>query len=137
MSQIDVPEGLRQVGALIGAGGLSMLLLKVIERVFARDDREANDRAAITSELRQDIRELRSLLAQMEERLNEEREHGVVLRARLARAEIREQWVRNRYHRLVGWIQSEPSLPQPPSYLFEDIPGELKGRPPLDEDAHA
>lgn len=118
---------LAQAGALLGVGGLGAILLKIVERLFKRDDREAADRAAISSELRQDIRSLKAEVRELQAEVEAARQRENHLLARLARTEAREAWSRNRYHRLANWLQSEPGIPGPPAWIFEDIPREGDG----------
>lgn len=117
----SLPGWAQQLGTLIGAGGGSVVVLKVIERVFKRDDREAADRVTISTELRQDIRDLKADVERLESQLEVMRAENTRLNVRLARAETREAWTRNRYHRLTNWLQTEPSI-SPPAWLFEEIP---------------
>lgn len=131
----SVPGWLQQLGTLVGAGGGSVVVLKVIERAFARDDRQAADRTTISSELRQDIRDLKTEVKALQEERETMQATIAELSMRLARAEIREGWSRNRYHRLANWMQSEPGIPSPPAWIFEDIPRDAEPKPPQEPTA--
>lgn len=92
-----MPGWLQQVSGLIGAGGLSVIVLKVVERVFARDDRQAADRVSISSELRQEVRELRADVERQAERNNE----LVAMNAELRGENLA---LRSRYHQVLNVV---------------------------------
>lgn len=122
MSQIDIPGWLEQMGTLVLTGGGSVVVLKIIEKVFQRDDRQAVDRTTISSELRQDIRDLKADVKRLQAELEEARERNNALTSEIAQLKVREVWVRNRYHRLSNWLQEVPGMPSPPAWIFEEIP---------------
>lgn len=143
--QFDPPNWLSQLGALVTAGGGSVVVVKLIEKAFARDDREATDRASISSELRADIRELKAEIDKLNERVDEEREakDKLVQECAELRAQVREyraenEGLRTRYHEfssfaqvLVGTIEiyhDKLGLPESdrieiPKWVYRPVPG--------------
>lgn len=109
---------------LLGAGGLGFLLRELVKRLFDRadkgDDLEVGLRTSILGRLSAVEEAYRVQGVELEAM----RVKNTALEVRLARAETREQWTRNRYHRLAGWLQTVPDMPSPPAWIFEDIPRE-------------
>lgn len=138
MSQIDVPGWAAQLGGLIGAGGLSVIVVKLVEKVFARDDRQAADRASVSSELRQDIRELKADVERLEERLDASRERERALFEQCAQLRAENTALRGRYHELRSVMQivvstnelyhrqlglPEHDLPKLPDWVYQPVEG--------------
>lgn len=140
MSQFpnDIPGWAQQLGTLLGAGGVSVVVLKVIEKVFARDDRQAVDRVAVTTELRGDIRDLKADVQRLEGLLETER--GRVNDLISERAELRAEnrALRGRYHELrnvmgivIGTNElyhrqlglPERDLPKLPDWVYQPVEG--------------
>lgn len=124
MSQFDPtpPDWVAQVGSLVGAGAIGMLLRELIKRLFARADKRDDLAVGLRTSILDRLDKLETSNAEKDRALEEMRRENTDLQVRLSQAEANERWVRNRYHRLMNWMQKEPSLPQPPSYLFEDMP---------------
>lgn len=126
----QIPDGapgwLAQVGALIGVGGLGAVLLKVIERLFARADRADDLAVGLRAEM---IRRLEVLETQ--QRTLEESERTQYRQVVELRAENRQ--LRRRYHDLINWIGAQPGLPTPPQWLYEPVDGPTAGSamPPM------
>lgn len=134
----SLPGWAQQLGTLIGAGGGSVIVLKVVERFFARDDRQATDRVAVTTELRQDIRDLKADVQRFEALLETER--GRVNELISERAELRAEnrGLRGRYHELRDVLQivvstnelyhrqlglPERDLPKLPTWVYSPVEG--------------
>ena len=151
MSQNPLPGWAEQAAALAGAGGVSVIALKLIERVFARDALSATDRASISSELRQDIRDLKADVEKMEARLDLARRENVDLVRLNTRLQSENEALRERYHALLNTLQilvhrdetyrrtlglPPDDLPIP-SIVYQRLPGptEQPGRqpPPAEE----
>lgn len=137
-SQFGLPEWASQLGALVTAGGGSVIVVKLIERAFARDDREAADRASVSSELRQDIRDLKADLERLEKRLDSSRERENGLFQRCTRLEAENTALRGRYHELRNVMQvmvstnelyhrqlglPESALPKLPDWVYQPVDG--------------
>ena len=105
-----------QLGALIGVGGLGAIVLKLIERIFARADRGDDIAAGLRAEMVRRIESLERSYTALEVRERETFTKAVKL-------ESENIQLRRRYHALMNWIQSEPSLPQPPRWLLESVDG--------------
>jgi hypothetical protein len=128
----DTSGWLAQAGALLGVGGLGAILLKLIERIFARADRSDDVAAGLRAEM---VRRLESL----------ERNYGVLeTRERetfrkAVRLESENVQLRRRYHDLVNWIGPQPGMPTPPRWLYERIQGptEQQARPEMPHGEHA
>jgi hypothetical protein len=105
-----------QIGALLGVGGLGAILLKVIERLFARADRTDDLAVGLRAEM---VRRLESLERSQSDLERRERETF----RKAVRLEAENVQLRRRYHDLINWIAMQPDLPQPPKWLFEVIDG--------------
>lgn len=101
----SVPDWLTQLGALIGAGGSSVLAVKVVERIFKRDDRQAADRTSISGELRQDIRDLKVEVRELQTELEGSRDRENRYIERNARLEAENEALRERYHGVMNFMQ--------------------------------
>jgi hypothetical protein len=101
---------------LLGAGGLGFLLRELVKRWFQRRDRDDDIAAGLRGEMVRRIESLERNYAALEER---ERQTYV----KAVQLEAENRLLRRRWHALMNWIQSEPSLPQPPSWLNERIDG--------------
>jgi hypothetical protein len=116
-------DSLTALAQLLGTGTVAAILLKLIERFFARADTRDTLAVGLRAEMIRRLETLEQQVGEQDARLEAMRQENTRLLIRVGQAEIRERWVRNRYHRLVNWMQSEPSFPQPPAYLLEDVPG--------------
>lgn len=105
-----------QAGSLLGAGGLGMLLLKIVERIFARADRQDDLAVGLRAEM---VRRLETLEKDVAV-LREDRDREFRSRVRL---ESENRQLRQRYHALINWIAKTPELPTPPSWLYESVSG--------------
>jgi hypothetical protein len=105
-----------QAGALLGVGGLGAILLKLIERIFARADRGDDVAAGLRAEM---LRRLETLERQYQTLERRERESY----QKAVRLEAENRALRNRYHGLVNWIAAQPGLPTPPPWLYEPVQG--------------
>lgn len=101
---------------LLGAGGLGAILLKLIERIFARADKGDDVAAGLRGEM---VRRLETLEKQVSEL--EARERATYRKAVELEAENRQ--LRRRYHALINWITQQPGLPTPPDWLYERVDG--------------
>lgn len=101
---------------LLGAGGLGFLLREIVKRWFQRRDRDDDVAAGLRAEMVRRIESLEKNYASLERR---ERETFT----RAVRLEAENVQLRRRYHALMNWMQSEPSLPQPPRWLMESVEG--------------
>jgi predicted nuclease with TOPRIM domain len=110
---------------LIGAGGVGYLLRELVKRAIPSADKRDDMAVGLRTSLVQRLETLERQVVEQDDRLEAMRQENTRLQIRVAQAEEREAWVRNRYHRLMNWMQSEPTLPQPPSYLFETIPDQI------------
>lgn len=100
-----MPGWTQQVGTLLGAGSLSVIVVKVIEQFFKRDDRIATDRQTITGELRQDIRDLKDDIERLEGRLEHARSENAELRDMNTRLRVENEALRERYHGVLNIVQ--------------------------------
>ncbi|HEX5204805.1 MAG TPA: hypothetical protein VFW27_33215 [Actinoplanes sp.] len=112
---------LAQAGALLGVGGLGAILLKVVERVFARADRADDIAAGLRGEM---VRRIETLERQYTELEKRERETF----RRAVRLESENVQLRRRWHDLMNWMQAQPGLPTPPQWLYERIQGPTEGQ---------
>lgn len=113
-------DWLTSAAQLLGAGTLGAVLLKVVERIFARADRHDDLAVGLRAEM---IRRLETLERQYTDL--EAKERASYQRAVQLEAENRQ--LRARWHALMNWFQQEPSLPQPPGWLYERVPGPTAG----------
>lgn len=116
----QTPTWLTQVGALLGVGGLGAVLLKVIERLFARADRTDDLAVGLRAEM---IRRLESLERQYGSLERRERESY----QKAVRLEAENRALRHRHHALLNWIAQQPGLPTPPQWLYERVDGPTAG----------
>lgn len=117
MDQIPTPSSwAAQVGALLGVGGLGAILLKLIERAFARADRHDDLAIGLRAEMMRRIETLERQYSVLERRERESYSKAV-------RLEAENRALRHRYHALLNWISATPSMPTPPSWLFERVEG--------------
>lgn len=138
MSDWQIPGWLQQLGALVGAGGGSVVVLKIVEKVFARDDRQATDRASISSELRQDIRELKAETHELRGDRDRLAEQCAECRAQVRELRAENQGLRDRYHEFRAFAQllvstievyhrqlglPESELPDIPEWVYRPVPG--------------
>jgi predicted nuclease with TOPRIM domain len=136
--QFDIPSWATQVVTLVGAGGGSVVAVKLIEKFFSRDDREAADRVSVSSELRQDVRDLKADLERVEERLEVARQRENTLFAQCAELRAENRALRGRYHELRGVLQlmastnelyhrqlglPEHDLPRLPGWVYQPVDG--------------
>jgi predicted nuclease with TOPRIM domain len=134
----DPPSWLSQLGALVTAGGGSVVVVKLIERAFARDDRQANDRTAISAELRQDLRDLKAEVRELRDDRDKLADECADLRAQLREMRVENIGLRERYHEfssfagvLVGTIEvyhTRLGLPDSerikvPEWVYRQVPG--------------
>ncbi|MGE3267163.1 MAG: hypothetical protein AB7P40_00350 [Chloroflexota bacterium] len=124
MSDQLQPDPLASAAQLIGGAGIGAVLLKVVERMFARADKGDDVAAGLRGEM---VRRLETLEKQMGELEAKERSSFQLA----IRLEAENRQLRRRYHALLNWIQAEPSLPQPPAWLYEPVEGPTadEGRP--------
>lgn len=101
---------------LLGAGGLGFLLRELVKRWFGRMDRSDDVAAGLRAEMVRRIESLEKNYSALETRERETFRKAV-------RLEAENLQLRQRWHALMNWMQSEPSLPQPPRYLFERVEG--------------
>jgi len=134
----EIPGWLQQLGTVIGAGGSSIVVLKLIERIFKRDDRIAVDRMTISAELRQDIRDLKKELKLLEAQVDEKQERINALVADQAELRAENIALRGRYHELrnvMGIIVGanelyhrqlglpEKDIPKLPDWIYQSVQG--------------
>lgn len=110
------------VAQLLGAGTVGAVLLKVVERVFARVDRRDDVAAGLRSEMVKRLETLERQYAALEGREREWYERSV-------RLEAENRALRQRYHALVNWMAQQPGLPTPPPWLYERIEGPTEREP--------
>lgn len=147
-----LPGWAQQLGTLVGAGGGSVVVLKLIEKFFARDDRQAIDRTSISTELRQDIRDLKKDIERLETLRDADRaaRDALVTECAELRASLREMraenlGLRERYHEfrgfvgvLVGTIEiyhTKLGLPENerievPDWVYRTVPGPTERQKP-------
>lgn len=138
MSDWDIPGWAQQLGQLVGAGGGTVVILKVIERLFKRDDREATDRTSISSELRQDIRDLKAETREL--RADRDRLAAELAECRALLREMRAEnlGLRERFHEFRGFVgvlvgaveiyHTKLGLPEServevPDWVYHPVPG--------------
>lgn len=112
----QAPSWVGQAGALLGVGGLGAILLKLIERMFARADRGDDVAAGLRAEMVRRLESLERSYAALEARERETFTKAVKLEAENVQ-------LRRRYHSLINWMAMQPGLPTPPSWLQERIQG--------------
>jgi uncharacterized protein (UPF0335 family) len=101
---------------LVGAGGVGYLLREIVKRVFARADKQDDVAAGLRGEMVRRLERLEKNYAALEEREREWFQRATTL-------EAENRSLRQRYHALINWIAQQPSLPDPPSWLYERVPG--------------
>lgn len=101
---------------ILGAGTLGAVLLKVVERWFARADTKDQLAVGLRSEL---VARLATLETQLKEVETRERDQY----RRVVRLENENRQLRRRYHDLIGWMSAQPDLPSPPKWLAEQVDG--------------
>jgi hypothetical protein len=101
---------------LLGAGSVGFLLRELVKRWFARKDRQDDIAAGLRGEMLRRIEMLERQYTTLEKRERESYSKAI-------RLEAENRHLRRRWHELMNWIQSEPSLPQPPRWLFESVDG--------------
>lgn len=101
---------------LLGAGGLGFLLRELVKRWFQRRDQDDIVAAGLRAEM---VRRIETL--ERNQGVLETRERETFRKA--VRLESENVQLRRRWHQLMNWIQSEPSLPQPPAWLMERVDG--------------
>ena len=132
------PGWLQSALTLLGVGGVGAALLKLVERIFARADKREDDAVKFRSELRAEIRDLNERNDLLTARLDVAQERNHVLQAALTESRAESIALRNRYHRLKGYV-SEALLIQEqyanrlgiaqherlriPAWVDETIPG--------------
>ena len=116
MSQHAPTDPLASAVQLIGAGGLGAVLLKIVERMFARADKGDDVAAGLRGEM---VRRLERLEGQLSDIESKERASFQLA----IRLEAENRQLRRRYHALINWIAQQPSLPNPPSWLYEPVDG--------------
>lgn len=106
------------IGGVIGGG----TIITLINRAFGR----ASEKDVLTTGLRttilQRLDRLETQNGELIKQIEQMRRQNTGLQVRLAQTETREAWLRQRYHRFVNWVASEPTLPQPPAWVLEDVP---------------
>jgi hypothetical protein len=125
----SIPGWLQQIGGVVGAGGGLAIALKFIDRAFGRADKRDDLEVGLRTSILERLAAVEKAYREQGEELEAMRLKNTALEVRLARAETREQWTRNRYHRLAGWLQTETGIPSPPAWIFEDIPREAEEAP--------
>lgn len=121
--QFDMPSWAAQAGSLVGAGGLGMIVLRVIDRGFGRAKQKDDDQALRRGELRQQIATLTMRVDLLTERLDASRDRNEALVALNAELRAENTQLRERYHRFMNWISTEPTLPQPPPWVYGRVAG--------------
>lgn len=116
MSQHVPTDPLASAVQLIGAGGIGAVLLKIVERMFARADKSDDVAAGLRGEM---VRRLERLEGQINDLEASERTSFQLA----TRLEAENRLLRRRYHALINWIAQQPSLPTPPSWLYEPVDG--------------
>lgn len=101
---------------ILGAGTVGAVLLKVVERWFARADTRDTLAVGLRAEM---VRRLETLERQQTDLEARERETF----RKAVRLESENMQLRRRYHDLVGWIATQPGMPTPPSWLYERVEG--------------
>ena len=109
--------------ALIGAGTLGAILLKVIERIFARADKRDDLAVGLRGEMVRRIETLEKNYTAMEARERQWYERSV-------RLEAENRQLRQRYHALINWMAQQPGLPTPPTWLYERVGGPTEDERP-------
>lgn len=148
--QTDVTGWLGQLGQIIGAAGSSVLLLKIVERFFRRDDREAQDRVRRRTEARDEIARLTKRVDELDARLDKAHdEYNDLYRIHAQNAAQLEQITREnialraRYHDAMQVLQRviaqndtyRVALGKPeseairiPTWLYQRVPGPTESR---------
>ena len=117
------PDWVAQAGALLGVGGLGAILLKLIERIFARADRGDDVAAGLRAEMLRRIETLERQYTQLEKRERESYQKAVRLESEVIRYRHENIALRNRYHDFIAWVSQQPGLPTPPGWLRERVTG--------------
>lgn len=118
---------LAAVAQLLGAGTLGALLLKVVERIFARADKGDDLAVGLRAEMIRRLETLEHQYASLELRERQSYQKAV-------RLDAENRALRNRYHALVNWIATQPGLPTPPQWLYEQVEGPTAGAAGRPED---
>ena len=116
------------VAQLLGAGTLGAVLLKVIERVFARADRHDDLAVGLRGEMLRRLEALEARHSALEQRERASYERAI-------RLEAENRQLRNRYHQLINWIARQPGLPTPPGWLYERVEGPTALSDPADSES--
>jgi uncharacterized protein YecE (DUF72 family) len=114
--QFDPPNWLSQLGALVTAGGGSVVVVKLIEKAFQRADKQDDVAAGLRGELVRRLEVLEKHQAELEAR---EREWF----QRATNLEAENRGLRQRYHALINWLSEQPNLPTPPKWLYQPVEG--------------
>lgn len=110
------PEWLAQIGALLGVGSLGAILLKLIEKMFARADKGDELAIGLRAEMLRRLTALEKSQAELEKRERAAYERSIAL-------EAENRQLRRRFHQFVQWLSAQPGLPSPPAWLLEAIDG--------------
>lgn len=101
---------------LVGAGGVGFLIREVVKRMFDRADRKDDVAAGLRAEMLRRLDALEHQQAELEKRERAAYERSVAL-------EAENRLLRRRYHGLLNWIAQQPGLPNPPAWLYDQVPG--------------
>lgn len=131
-----------QIGSLIGAGGVGMIVLEIIKRAYARADKKSDDEAGARRELREnmleDIKRLSDRVDKLEAEVEVSREREVKLTVTNAELSSENVRLRNRYHQLLDYLQilipqldlyaeqlgvPDEKRPKLPSWIHQNIDG--------------
>lgn len=115
MSQ-QFPDPVTSAVQLLGAGGVGALLLKIVEKMFARADKGDDVAAGLRREMVARLETLETNFGDLEKR---ERETF----RKLVQFETENRQLRRRYHALINWIAKQDGLPTPPPWLYEAVDG--------------
>lgn len=137
MSQHVPTDPLASAVQLIGAGGLGAVLLKLVERMFARADKGDDVAAGLRAEM---VRRLERLEGQLNELEAKERTSFQLA----IRLEAENRQLRRRYHRLMNYVQElvatidlhadrlkipEDERPKFPVWLIDAVDGPTADEP--------
>lgn len=101
----SLPDWATQIGSLVGAGGVGMILLRLIDKTFGRVDRVDDNAKLLRGELRSQVAGLVERIDVLTERLDRAREREGKLFEQCADLRAENRALRGRYHELRQVVQ--------------------------------
>jgi hypothetical protein len=108
---------------LVGAGGIGLLLREIVKQIFARANKGDDNAVLVRADLRQQVAALITRVDTLDARVEAERQRANLLFAENAELKAENRGLRDRYHRLLSWLQGIESLPALPPYLTGSVEG--------------